>query len=289
MNNNRAGFPAFFGERNMKKVLKFVFAAIAIAGWAEEFVDESSFVQIECLVRPIDRSRIHRGQKSGAAGATVRATSTNWSGYIAAPSLSTSKTGSVTYAAGSWVVPSLLPTPDSTDCAIWVGIDGALSATVEQIGTSHNWFQGAQENFAWFEMYPNGSYELVGFPLDIGDQISARVSYKGNNVFKLVLFNHTKGISSEVPASQTTMAGTQRSCAEWVVEAPYSSGVLPLSDFRLVTFNYCSAVINGLSGTINDSRWVSEPVTMQGSSGVKALPSSLLKNGTCFTVFWEHE
>jgi len=266
-----------------------MFAAVAVAGWAEEEAfDESAFIQIECKPTPIERARIHKHPRSFAA-TKPQATSTNWSGYVSAPSLTTSDAGSVSYVAGSWIVPALLPTTDTTYCAIWVGIDGVLDATVEQIGTSHDWVNGVQQNYAWFEMFPNGAYELTGFSVDVGDQISARVGYKGDNVFKLVIFNHTKGITAEVPASYTTMAGTQRSCAEWVVEAPYAGGVLPLSDFRLATFNYCSATINGISGAINDSHWVNESMTMEGSSGVKALPSSLLKNGNCFTVSWKHE
>jgi hypothetical protein len=220
-----------------------------------------------------------------------QSTSTNWSGYVAATDLSgTSGNGTVTYVAGSWVVPTLATTPDDAYCAIWVGIDGYNSDTVEQIGTSHDWNNGTQQNYAWFEMYPNGSFEISDFPVDNGDVISARVGYKGNDTFKLVISNHTKGVTTTIPTSNTMTANAARSCAEWIVEAPFSGSILPLSDFQKITMNYCSAVINGVSGTINNGHWMNDEITLADSSGtVEAQPTILLKNGSSFQVAWMAE
>ena len=251
-----------------------------------QMIDYSEMEEIECTISPIDRSRIHP-KGSAAVTASGQTVSSNWSGYVAAPTFQQSATGSVTYAAGCWTVPTLSATPDNSYCAIWIGIDGFLDGSVEQIGTSHNWVQGVQQNYAWFEMYPQGAFEIIGFPVDNGDVISARVGYKGNDTFKLVIFNHTKGVSTVIPAWYTTSPGTSRSSAEWIVEAPYSGSILPLSDFQLTTLNYCSAIINGVQGTIGE--WVNDAITMEGWCGVKALPSALLKNGSAFSVAWESE
>jgi hypothetical protein len=157
-----------------------------------------------------------------------------------------------------------------------------MNGTVEQIGTSHNCNDDVQQNSAWFEMYPNGAYEITGFPVDNGDVISARIGYKGDNTFKMVLLNHTQGISTTVPSSYTVSTTALRSSAEWIVEAPYSTSILPLSDFQLVTFNNCSAVIDGFSGTISSGNWQSSEITMTGANGAEAQPSAPIKKWHLF-------
>jgi len=248
-------------------------------------MDDSKTVEIQCTMRPIDRAKVHSQRNS----ATEQAITTNWSGYVAAPSLQQSIPNSVSYVAGSWIVPKLLPTTDLSYCTIWAGIDGFLDGTIAQIGTGHDWIDSIQSNYAWFEMYPMGTLELEGFLVNIGDQIGVHIGYKGSDVFKLVIYNYTQGVSTTVPSSYTTVPNFQRSSAEWIVEAPFAEMVLSLADFKLATFNYCSATINGVTGGINNGNWVDDSIQMTGTSGVKANPSALLKNGTSFTVTWEHE
>ena len=270
----------------MKKVSVFTMVCLLIASaLCAEVVQE-----IECEMKPIDRSKIHPNgdQALFVPASTSQSTSSNWSGYVAATDFTgTSGNDTVSDVAGSWVVPTLVATTDATYCAIWVGIDGYSSQSVEQIGTSHNWSNGAQQNYAWFEMYPGGSYEISGFPVDNGDVISAKVVYQGDNTFKMVISNLTKKMSTTIPVSHTMSSTAARSSAEWIVEAPYSGAILPLSDFKTVTLNYCSAVIDGVKGAINNGKWLNDEITMQGQSGLEAQPSSLLKNGTCFHVAWE--
>ncbi len=210
---------------------------------------------------------------------------------MAATNLSgaSSANGTVTHVTGSWIVPTLLPTTDDTYCAIWVGIDGYASNTVEQIGTSHNWLNGSQQNYAWFEMYPKGAYEIIGFPVDNGDTIRARVHYKGNNTFRLVIYNETQSVFTVIPKSYTMSTKAKRSCAEWIVEAPYLGGILPLSDFQSVTFQRCATIINGIKGPINSTSWVNDEITMEDSGGLEAQPSDLLENGSYFRVVWQSE
>ncbi|MGC2595739.1 MAG: G1 family glutamic endopeptidase [Rhabdochlamydiaceae bacterium] len=276
-----------------KAMFSLVLLFFSMSVWSEEAV-EPQLVEIKCSIRPIDRSKIHPSGNYATSQSTTSPTSqsssSNWSGYVAATDFTgTSANGTVSYVAGSWVVPTIKASTDTTYCAIWVGIDGFLSDSVEQIGTSHNWVDGAQQNYAWFEMYPNGSYEISGFPVDNGDVISARVGYKGNDTFKLVISNLTKGVSTVIPSSNTMSTSALRSSAEWVVEAPYSGMILPLADFKLVTLNYCSAVINGVSGTINNGEWMNDEIVMETQKGIEAQPSALLKNGSCFQVAWQSE
>ena len=73
-----------------------------------------------------------------AAGSHA-ATSSNWSGYDV-----TANAGAVTSVRGSWTVPSVSGIGSSTSSA-WVGIDGANSSSVEQIGTDVYWWGGNLE------------------------------------------------------------------------------------------------------------------------------------------------
>ncbi|MCE5294215.1 MAG: hypothetical protein LLF94_06335 [Chlamydiales bacterium] len=218
-------------------------------------------------------------------------TSENWSGYAAATNLKNPGISSVSKITGSWNVPHVSPSKGTTYSSIWVGIDGFSSGSVEQIGTAHDWNNGKEEHYAWFEMYPKYPHELVGFPVEPGDIISAEVSYEGNDTFKMTLNNHTKNVTTTVPTSHTINANAKRSSAEWIVEAPASSsGVLPLAHLSDVTLTNCTATINGKSGSIDSNNWSNGRLDMEGKGGtLKAKTSGLTAQGSDFTVQWKHQ
>lgn len=218
-------------------------------------------------------------------------TSANWSGYAAVTSLQKPAVSSVTRVAATWTVPTVKPSASTTYCSIWVGIDGFKSGSVEQIGTEHDWNDGKEEHYAWFEMYPKYPHQLSGFPVEPGDVISAEVSYQGNDAYKMTINNHTKSVTTTVPVSHTTGSGFKRSSAEWIVEAPASQdGILPLANFQEVTLTDCSATINGVNGSINDGRWAVERLQMTSNGGTKKAETSQLANGgKAFSVTWEHK
>lgn len=216
--------------------------------------------------------------------------SNNWSGYVSMTDIHNPALGSVSFVSGTWIVPQLLPTPDTSYTAIWVGIDGYASPSVEQLGTEHVWINGAQQNIAWYEMYPNPAYQIDGFPVSVGDVIEAAVTYTGSNQFQLKIINHTQNVYTVIPANLTQSSTANRNSAEWIVEAPYSSGILPLSDFQTITFSNCKAVINNTNGSIADGSWQADDLTMVSSIGVtKATPSNLSSDYESFTVSWSHE
>lgn len=241
---------------------------------------------IKCKLVPRNRAPLnapHIRLKEG--------TSTNWCGYSSVTNLLNPARFSVTSVSGSWIVPTITASRSTTYSSIWVGIDGYASNTVEQIGTEHDWHNGRQENYAWFEMYPQYAYELVGFPVNTGDSITAQVSYIGNSTFRLYLQNNTKGVHTIVPSSYTKSTTALRSSAEWIVEAPSSyNGVLPLADFSPVTLSNCSCVINNVTGAINNSHWRYDQLQMVTSTGTaKATASNLTNNGSSFMVTWKHQ
>ncbi len=215
--------------------------------------------------------------------------SQNWSGYAALSNFTNPAVGSVTYVAGSWVVPTLSRS-NGTYSAFWVGMDGYGSNSVEQIGTQHNWVNGKQQNYAWFEIYPNYSYMINGFPVNAGDTISASVSFQGNGVFLLTMINNTQKVSVTVPTFYTTSYDAPRASAEWIIEAPFYNGMLPLAHFGTAQFSNCIATINGLSGSISCNAYRNALITMTTSAGIqKAMPSALSTDGQSFTVAWMHE
>jgi hypothetical protein len=102
-----------------KMFLSLAFLITSVSSWSAAF--DQPVREIKCTITPIDRAKIH----PNGDYATTQSTSTNWSGYVAATDFEGSTAnGSVTCAAGNWVVPVLKATTDNTYCAIWIGLDG---------------------------------------------------------------------------------------------------------------------------------------------------------------------
>jgi hypothetical protein len=262
------------------------------------------------VLRAIPASQVHpSGQVPRIRNAN--GTSSNWSGYAVFPNPQTqnsSKNGkgkgngkpsggsSPTFSdvTGSWVVPKVTDSSSAhTYSSTWVGLDGYADGTVEQIGTEQDWSNGGPHYLAWFEMYPKWAYEIVGFPVSPGDTISAEVVYGTKGSFTLTITNESvlDGSGNPVTFSTTQRApSAQRLSAEWVEEAPWSGGVLPLADFGVVHFSDCSATMAGHTGAINDSQWQYDAIAMETSDGtVKADPGDLSAGGTAFSVTWYNE
>ena len=290
----------FVHVRNMLLILVLFFSPLAAA-----ISNLEGYEFIECTFEPRERS----SRKPSDGEFTLinekeakyqsfthphipveEGTSQNWSGYAAATSLTSPANNSVSAVYGSWIVPTLSSASHNTWCSLWVGIDGYSSNSVEQLGTEHDWVNGHQSNYAWFEMYPNASYQINGFPVNNNDLISASVVYTANGVFVLTIVNETHKVYTTIPTSYTTSISAQRSSAEWILEAPYSGGILPLSHFNTASFSNCFAVINNIFGPINDHFWKDDMLTMTTSGGApKAVPTALYNSGENFSVVWHHE
>jgi hypothetical protein len=214
-------------------------------------------------------------------------TSSNWSGYVSVASLGATGIGTVTQVVGTWTVPTVTgPATGITYSSSWVGLDGFASPTVEQIGTEHDYVDGVPQLYAWYEMFPAGSVEIVGFPVSPGDSMSASVTYLGGGVFQLGMTNNTQGVSVLVPTADTTNVNALRSSAEWIVEAPSSGGgVLPLAELSTVYWSKACATINGVQGSICSPNRDDVELTMINDDSVPiSVPSALTCNCTAFTV-----
>lgn len=218
-------------------------------------------------------------------------TSTNWSGYAI-----TGAKGSATDAKASWIVPAIGGTCPSTDqfSSFWVGIDGYSSNTVEQVGTDSDCQNGQPVYYAWFEFYPHPSFTIDSVPVSPGNTISAEVKQTGKGLFTVTLTNVSTGKSFSASAKIPSAA---QASAEWIAEAPYSGGVLPLANFGSVLFGYdntaqpntCFLTMSGATGPIGLAAFNQnlDAITMDTKTGiVKTIPSSLSSDGTSFSIAW---
>jgi Peptidase A4 family len=222
------------------------------------------------------------------------ATSINWSGYAV-----TGSAGSITTAQGSWVVPAVHCTGKATSYgAFWVGIDGYSSSTVEQTGTDSDCRLGKATYYAWFEFYPKASKDIAAFPIHPGDVVTASVQYAAG-IFTVSIQDITAGTTF---SSSSTVAGAQRSSAEFIVEAPETCllkcSLTKLANFGTAGFGSdntgvsgmnCGVAVNGVMASLGSYGSAVQSITMvsRGSSSVvKAQPSALSADGTSFTVQW---
>ncbi len=216
--------------------------------------------------------------------------STNWAGYAV-----TGPRASVTSVVGSWTQPTATCSGSSTQyAAFWVGIDGYTSSTVEQTGTDSDCSHGSASYYAWFEFYPSPSRVISTVTVHAGDVISAQVTFSTTtHKFTVSLKDVTTGKSFSKTAAVTS---AKRTSAEWIAEAPYSGGILPLADFGTINFGVDNTSVSGtndatISGTTGDlgSFTTSVSINMIGvsnSSLTKASTSAISTDGTSFSVTW---
>ena len=214
-------------------------------------------------------------------------TSTNWAGY-AVPISTTKKSQTiVTDVQSWWKVPAAQPSNIDSWSSNWVGIDGYSSSSVEQIGTESDWSGGAPRYYAWWEMYPKPSY-LIPYTVNSGDNMYGDVSYSNGN-FILTLTDYGSGKTKAIWTFQITQKSgkAQQNSAEWIVEAPWSGGVLPLANFGTTGFTGATATIGNVTGSIGS--WDSAAfIDMVDSNGnIIAKTSSLSGKGSSFTVTWQ--
>ena len=211
--------------------------------------------------------------------------SLNWGGYAVL-----GQDGSVTDVKGSWIVPPVTCSGGNSYSAFWIGIDGATSSTVEQIGTSSDCNNGVPTYYAWYEFYPKPAFNAIT-NVNAGDVMSAEVRYTGRNQFTVTITDTTTG-ASFTKSSKTSPA--KRNSAEWIAEAPHG-GNLQLANFGVAKFgfdytNIAStnfATVGSYTGSLGSFGTGSiDKITMVTSSGAtKAYPSPI-SNETSFNMTW---
>jgi hypothetical protein len=211
----------------------------------------------------------------------------NWGGYGVNGS-------GFTNAAGSWVVPTAncAKSPNAA-VAIWVGIDGLTSGTVEQTGIGITCDETTPTYYAWYEFYPNPSIVISNITVTPNDVFTASVSYASGEFTATITDVTTGATYSTAP---TAVSGAARSSAEWIVEAPEAAtGILNLTDFGTAKLG---EDITHQSGTNTATEPANSGVIKSFGSDVEALtqvdwlinkeqtPTALSSDGSSFETKW---
>jgi hypothetical protein len=229
---------------------------------------------------------------SPEAGLRNQWVSSNWSGYVVAKFQTGSK---FTSAQMTWVVPAVTygKSSDSTNSheysANWVGIGGfckslacsAADQTLIQLGTEQDVApDGTTNYYAWYEKLPAAETPIAGFAVAPGDTITASLSCGGTctqkkQTWALTMTNETTGHTW----SKSVNYASSELSVEWIEEAPYQNGVLPLADFG-------TAMFPGPDGAYSVTA-ASNQIQMKDPWGQWADPSSVTVPN--FNVCWGYK
>jgi hypothetical protein len=206
---------------------------------------------------------------------TVSNTTGNWAGYAANGSNFTS-------VSGSWVVPQVVSSQETSADAAWIGIGGTSSSDLIQTGTQDVVTPDGQiETTAFYELLPDSSVTIPDVNVSPGDSISASITENGNNIWTITLTDNTNGQSFTGNAEYSS----SMSSAEWIEEDP-SDGAnqqIPLDSFGSVNFTNTSATENGSNVNLTSSS--AQALTMADeSSQVLASTSTIGNDGSSFSV-----
>jgi hypothetical protein len=170
--------------------------------------------------------------------------SSNWAGAILIGTGYKSVTGTLT-------VPT--PTTDGSGAA-WVGIDGDTCDTaILQTGIDWTLSGGSITYDAWYEWYPDYSYDFSDITLSAGDTVKVTVTASSETGGKAVIENVSTGTTvTHTFSDEGSLGDLCEYNAEWIVE-DYEEGssLVSFADFGTVTFTDCSATDG--SGTVGTS------------------------------------
>jgi hypothetical protein len=196
---------------------------------------------------------------------------------------------------GEWTQPAVECINGQSHVSFWVGLDGAGSHTVEQIGTAAgcgNVHGIPADHYAWWEMYPL-PMKRITLEVHAGDHFKARVEATSATRFELTLDNVTTGQSFTTTASR---AGPWPTSAEWIVEptARCARGMTScvdeaLAQFEGVTFTNIEATTDAGPVALEKARRKLQRLDIRSkSSGHPRLAAtSVLKSASeGFYVVW---
>ena len=210
----------------------------------------AAFLKTMSAHRPMVRSGL---APLAAAGNTSSVLSYNWSGYADLEG----GANTVSSVSANWVIPKVecpngLYRNQDAFVAQWIGIDGFISGTVEQLGSATQCFDGVTYYYVWYEMFPagtvvEGTSACINSNVDCpqpGDKITASITVTpagGTNNYTLSLTDVTRPQESFSVAASCDPATCVDSSAEWIVERPafelpFGFQILPLSDFFQTSF-----------------------------------------------------
>jgi hypothetical protein len=204
----------------------------------------------------------------------------NWTGYIDLAHRGVK----FRYVATRFKVPTLRCTSSDSKASFWVGLDGAGTPTVEQVGISTDCTNGHPRYQSWYEMFPEGTQYM--FSVHPGDSISMWVSQNSSGgIYELSVTDTTSGHTASFV--QPGLCPPRKTCesatAEVILEADNGTN---LSKFTTVTFTGSRVITrSGASGGFqNTGSWNLRKSLMTGKNGAPlATVSATSHNGEDFS------
>lgn len=180
-------------------------------------------------------SRVSPGPSTEASNDTFVSYSSNWAGAVLIGTGYKSVTGTFT-----------VPTPSTTGSgAAWVGIDGDTCGTAI-LQTGIDWTKsGSSVTYdAWYEWYPDYSYDFSGITLAAGNTIKVTVTASSLTGGTATVSNLSTGKTvTHTFRNEGSLGSLCETNAEWIVEDYESGGSLvPFANFGTVAFTGCSAL-----------------------------------------------
>ncbi len=211
--------------------------------------------------------------------------SQNWAGYVLTPT-EFGFNKEVWMINGTFTVPTIYHTSlaDVEMIAVWLGIDGYQNNNLIQTGVECDEADGTSVCYPWYELIPANQTIITSFSVNPGDKMFAQITLINSTTD---LWNiYLKDLSNGQYFSTNVYYQTPMTSAEWVVEAPYSNGVLSLPSFSTVQFNDAHLYVHGFIFGQNYSLGQINPhiLFINQSSTNAATPSAVFPDGTSFTV-----
>jgi len=140
------------------------------------------------------------------------------------------------------IPPNGMGTGESFAAAAWVGIDGdTYSNAILQTGIDFNVGADGSVSFdAWYEWFPDYSYNFNNIEVNAGDVISLSVTATTPNSGVALVQNQSNGQQASIDLTSDYALGGQN--AEWIVEDfEENDQLVAFADFGMVTFIDCVA------------------------------------------------
>jgi hypothetical protein len=227
------------------------------------------------------------GHVPGGRAGIVPVSSYNWAGY--ADGSATTKAGTFTRVHGSWTAPSVRCGAEDQITTDWVGLDGLMSRSLEQLGTMAWCYEGSPTYFTWWEMFPTGKGLIrAGTTLQPGDKITASVTRSGTT-YRLKLTDATNTVNS-FTTTQTCPATTCKdTSAEWISERPsFGIGIAPLAHYNAFQLTNGTQTSSGKLGTIGSFSTVSEMTMIDATQAYDLSNTSSLVSSNSFGTTWRN-
>jgi hypothetical protein len=240
--------------------------------------------------RKHDVNRVLRNADGAVERVFGYALSSNWSGYAQDNYLTNA---TYTSASFEWTVPSVKFVRKGLELqqasSIWVGIGGdcedsacsKVDSSLIQLGTEQdaNIF-GKTNYYPWWEVLP-AAETLIAEPVEPGDQMTASLACVANckshaiQLWTLKMQDLTQGWTF----SKKVLYASSLLSAEWIVEAPFSGGILPMANFGTATLSAA------LEDSLNPGLIAAQAIYLEDPKG-QTTSVSTPSGGDAFNACW---